>query len=100
MDFKKALNLNTYEWWRNHRRIVTFGGFLIIFGWWIDPVIQESRYNNICVRTHAEIILSDELPKKIKSNLQNLAPAVNKRTYAEAIAHKVCNERVYSLANE
>ena len=47
-DWKKRLNLNSYEWWRNHRRVVTFGGFLLLFAWYINPVIQVHRNKITC----------------------------------------------------
>ena len=48
-ELQKTLNLNTFEWRRNYRRVVTFGGFLVCFGYWANPVIQESRNKNPCV---------------------------------------------------
>ena len=39
-----------YQWWKNHRRIVTFGGFLILLGFYISPVIKEAKYKNTCIR--------------------------------------------------
>ena len=27
-----------YQWWKNHRRVVTFGGFLIILGFTIGVI--------------------------------------------------------------
>ena len=39
-----------YQWWENHRRVVTFGGFLILLGFYLLPVIQESKYKNTCIR--------------------------------------------------
>ena len=52
-DWKKKLNLNSYEWWRNHRRVVTFGGFLILFGVYLSPVIDNAREKRICSETIA-----------------------------------------------
>ena len=52
-DWKKKLNLNSYEWWRNHRRVVTFGGFLILFGVYLSPVIDSAREKRICAETIA-----------------------------------------------
>ena len=53
-EWKKVFNLNSYEWWRNHRRVVTFGGFLILFAWYLSPVIQEAKYKNKCIRNLTE----------------------------------------------
>jgi len=43
-EFKKVFNLNSYEWWRKHRRVVTFGLFLFIFTSYIKtPFDKESK---------------------------------------------------------
>ena len=39
-----------YQWWKNHRRVITFGGFLILLGLYISPVIKEAKYKNTCIR--------------------------------------------------
>ena len=39
-----------YEWWQNHRRLITFGGFLVLLGFYLSPVIKESKYKNICIK--------------------------------------------------
>ncbi|MDC3159618.1 Notch domain-containing protein [Prochlorococcus sp. AH-716-G10] len=39
-----------YQWWKNHRRVVTFGGFLILLGMYISPVIKEAKYKNMCIK--------------------------------------------------
>jgi len=39
-----------YKWWKNHRRLVTFGGFLILLGLYLSPVIKEAKYKNTCIR--------------------------------------------------
>ena len=49
MNFKRLLNLNSYEWWRNHRRVVTFGGFLLIFSFWLNPIVNEARNKQLCI---------------------------------------------------
>ena len=38
-----------YQWWENHRRVVTFGGFLILLGFYLSPVIKEAKYKNTCI---------------------------------------------------
>ena len=53
-DWKKKLNLNGYEWWRRHRRVGTFGGILLLFGVYMNPVIKESRHKEICARLAAD----------------------------------------------
>ena len=39
-----------YEWWKNHRKVVTFAGFLILFGFYLSPVIKEAKYKNTCIK--------------------------------------------------
>ena len=38
-----------YQWWKNHRKVVTFGSFLFILGLYIFPVIKEAKYKNTCI---------------------------------------------------
>ena len=39
-----------YEWWKNHRKVVTYGGFIILFGLYLYPVVQEAKYKNLCIK--------------------------------------------------
>ena len=39
-----------YKWWINHRRVITFGSFLILLSMFVSPVINESKYKNTCIR--------------------------------------------------
>ena len=39
-----------YIWWKNHRRVITFGGFLILLALFISPVIKEAKYKNKCIK--------------------------------------------------
>ena len=39
-----------YEWWKNHRRVVTFGSLLFLLGWYVSPVIKEANYKNTCIK--------------------------------------------------
>tara|TARA_B100000700_G_C14984566_1_gene828133 strand:- start:1394 stop:1648 length:255 start_codon:yes stop_codon:yes gene_type:complete len=68
---KNILNLNSYEWWRNHRRFITLGGFLILFGVYINPVINIARDKRICAETIA------------KNNLKAYEKAIKKFDLAE-----------------
>ena len=88
MDLKKALNLNSYEWWRNHRRVVTFGGFLILFGCWVNPVIKEARYKNTCIKTYSEIYLSGS--RNLQAKMEEQIPEINKKDFADSLAYKTC----------
>ena len=39
-----------YKWWENHKLSVTLGGILILFGFYLSPIIQEAKYKNICIK--------------------------------------------------
>ena len=39
-----------YQWWKNHRRVLTYGGFLFLLGLYVSPVIKEAKYKNTCTR--------------------------------------------------
>ena len=48
-DWKKVFNLNSYEWWRNHRRIVTLALLLFAFGYYVKyPSAEELRNKKLC----------------------------------------------------
>ena len=35
-----------YEWWK----VVTFGAFIILFGFYLSPVVKEAQYKNQCIK--------------------------------------------------
>ncbi len=48
-DWKKVFNLNSYEWWRNHRRIVTLALLLFAFGYYVRyPSAEELSNKKLC----------------------------------------------------
>jgi len=38
-----------YEWWKNHRKVITYGAFIILFGFYLSPIVKEAKYKNQCV---------------------------------------------------
>ena len=44
------MNKKFYVWWKNHRRLITFGGFLTLLGFFVSPIIKESNYKNTCIK--------------------------------------------------
>jgi len=47
--WKKVFNLNTYQWWRNHRKVVTFALLLLIFGSYVRyPSADQLRNKKLC----------------------------------------------------
>tara|TARA_Y100001968_G_scaffold327123_1_gene371535 strand:+ start:182 stop:460 length:279 start_codon:yes stop_codon:yes gene_type:complete len=68
MDFKKLLNLNNYEWWRNHRRFITLGIFLALCAGYIrTPSANEYNVRDTCGRLQSSYqITSQEAMRRLK----------------------------------
>ena len=67
LDLKNKLNLNSYQWWRNHRRFVTLGLFLAIFAGYVrGPSAKDFKVNDICGRPSADLITGEEDSRKLK----------------------------------
>ena len=66
-ELKKVFNLNYYEWWRNHRRIVTFSLFLSLFAFYLGiPFYKEAKVKNTCAKLNSSFqIKGDEAMKKL-----------------------------------
>ena len=67
-ELKKVFNLNSYEWWSNHRRVVTFGLFLSIFAFYLgNPFHKEAKVKDTCAKLNSSFqITGDEAMKKLK----------------------------------
>ena len=52
------MNNKFYQWWKNHRRVITFGGFLILLGLFVSPVIKEAKYKNKCIKLSEKVALN------------------------------------------
>ncbi len=39
-----------YEWWKNHRKVVTYGAFIVLFGFYLSPIVKEAKYKNQCIK--------------------------------------------------
>jgi len=51
---KGLLNLNKYEWWRNHRRFITIGIFLGLFAYYIKlPEVKDFKIRDTCGRLNS-----------------------------------------------
>ena len=67
MHLRKKLNLNSYEWWRNHRRFVTLGIFLALFTGYIrDPSAKDFKVNDICGRLSADLISGEKAARELR----------------------------------
>ena len=56
-----------YQWWKNHRRIVTFGLFLSIFAFYFRiPLDKEAKVKDTCAKLNSSYqITGDEAIKKL-----------------------------------
>ena len=47
-----------YEWWKNHRKVITYGAFIILFGFYLSPIVKEAKYKNQCVKYSTKTALT------------------------------------------
>ena len=74
LNLKKKLNLNSYQWWRNHRRFVTLAAFLALFAVYVrNPSANDFNVRDTCGRLNSSFqITGEEALKKLKlSKLSN-----------------------------
>ena len=64
----KFPNLNYYQWWKNHRRIIVFGITLSIFAIYIrKPFDNEAKVKDTCAKLNSSYqITGDEAIEKLK----------------------------------
>ena len=58
-----------YKWLKNHTRFITLGGFIILFGLYLSPVIKEAKYKNSCIRLSAKGALTKFNEDNIREKL-------------------------------
>tara|TARA_Y100000739_G_scaffold139765_1_gene120402 strand:- start:371 stop:625 length:255 start_codon:yes stop_codon:yes gene_type:complete len=78
-----------YQWWEKHRKIVTFGGFLILLGLYVSPVIIEAKYKNICIKLSAKGALN----KFKRDNIEDILlkeTGLSMKELAEIEGYKNC----------
>ena len=46
------------EWQKIHKRVITFGAYLILFSMYLSPVIREAKYKNDCINNSKKGLLS------------------------------------------
>ena len=39
-----------YKWWETFGKVATCGSFIILFGFYLSPVINEAKYKNQCIK--------------------------------------------------
>ena len=61
------MEIKFYQWWKNHRRIVTFGLFLSIFAFYVrTPIAKEVKVKDTCGKLNSSYqITGDEAMKKL-----------------------------------
>ena len=66
------MSKNFYKYLENYR-LLTLGGFLILIGFFISPVIKEANYKNECIKLSEKGALN-------KFNADNIAETLLKET--------------------
>ena len=68
INLRNFLDLNSYSWWRNHRRIVTLGIFLTLFAGYLRiPFENDFKTKDICGKLNSSYqITGVEAIKKLK----------------------------------
>ena len=56
-----------YQWWKNHRKVITFGLFLSIFAFYFRiPLDKEAKVKDTCAKLNSSYqITGDEAIKKL-----------------------------------
>ena len=62
-----------YEWWKNHRKVVTYGAFLVLFGFYLLPIVKEAKFKTQCIKYSTKGALN-------KFNKDNIGEALLKET--------------------
>ena len=58
-----------YQWWKNHRKVVTYGAFIVLFGFYLFPVVKEAKYKNLCIKYSTKGALNKFNKDNIEENL-------------------------------
>ena len=58
-----------YEWWKNHRKVLTLGVFVILFGLYLSPIVKEAKYKNQCIKYSTKGALTKFNKDNIKETL-------------------------------
>ena len=101
IDLKKKLNLNSYEWWRNHRRFVTLGLFLAFFAAYVrGPSARDFKVKDICGRLNADLITGIEASRKLKLGNKKIdGPEENKSEITNHYYHAKYYCKGYTKGN-
>ena len=58
-----------YQLWGKHRKLLTFGTFIILLGFYFSPVIKEARFKNTCIKLSEKGALNKFKTDNIKETL-------------------------------
>ena len=39
-----------YEWWKNYRKVLTYGTFIVLFGFYLFPIVKEAKFKTQCIK--------------------------------------------------
>ena len=93
MKLPNFSNLNNYEWWRNHRKVITYGGFVFLLCLYIRPIVRESYNRNICalVLTDMNQITRKEAAEKLRLKTYKFTDYTTKTEVIEYPLESYCN---------
>ena len=89
-ELKEIFNLNSYKWWRRHRKVVTYGGFLILFSLYLSPVIKEAKYKNDCINNSKKGLLSVWKNKDVGKDIEEKS-GLPVEEFVKIEAYRNCN---------
>ena len=81
---------NFYEWWKRHRRLITLGGFIILFSLYLSPVIKEAKYKNYCIQNTKKGLLAVWQKEKVEKDIEDKS-GLSVEEYAKIEAYRNCN---------
>ncbi len=60
-----------YQWLKINRRVITFGGFIILFVFYLSPFIKQAKYKNSCISLSSKGALTKFNEDNIREKLFN-----------------------------
>ena len=63
------MNFKFYEWWKKNRMLLTFGGFLVLFGLYLSPIVKVAKYKKTCIKLSEKGALYKFIDDNIKDKL-------------------------------
>ena len=43
---------------KKHIKVITYGAFIILFGFYLSPIVKEAKYKNLCIKYSTKGALS------------------------------------------